>query len=546
MTAKKKPNILVLVTDQQRADTIGALGNPIIKTPALDSLVESGVAFTRAYTPAPICSPARVSMATGIPPHEHRFTDHDWFHWEPEEGPPSPAPHDSAFMEKAHDDGYQTIMVGKLHHSGRPWLLDGVEEYAGGKEPISKKTKVLQTYSEYCDAKGYPAWLPPNAGVGSEYYMIPQATPYPEEESRPHWMADQCIDFLNRRDKDRPFLMHCHFIGPHPPISNPMPWALLYRANEMEAPHRPENYKDYQSRTNRYQLRYKGRDTSQEDDTGYRAIRAAYYASISLIDYNIGRILDALGDERENTLILFTTDHGDLMGDYGCVGKRCMLEGAIRIPMLLALPGRVPAGKRCDTAVSLMDMYPTIMDALGLDESRSDEGRSMIAIANEAQDEKNRRIVFSQFSSGWCGQYGATDGKWKYAYSAPDDKEWLFRLSDSEEEGPNLIDDPAPEAQAAKERLKTALMRRHDPSVDPFSNAVENGDWKKHEAPPETYLENPTYGMLFQERGPEELQAAINALGAGYAKNVLNREYKNNNLHRDHAVCEGVMPFAEK
>ncbi len=256
----------------------------------------------------------------------------------------------------------------------------------------------------------------------------------------------------------------------------------------MPAPHRPPNYTDYQARTNRYQNRYKCRDTAQEDDTGYRIIKSAYYGNISLIDFNVGRLLDALGDERQNTLIILTTDHGELLGDYGCVGKRCMLEAAVRIPMLVAWPGRVPAGRACSAPVSLMDMYRTVLDAADVEgDRRSEEGRSLLRTAERADE---GRVVFSQFSSGWCGLYAATDGRWKYAYSAPDEREWLFELGDALVEGPNRIDDPA--AADHVRRLKGALMRRHDPSVDPFSDAIEDGDWKHHTPPPEDYLGDPT------------------------------------------------------
>ncbi|MFO7956213.1 MAG: sulfatase-like hydrolase/transferase [Candidatus Brocadiia bacterium] len=537
--AERRPNVLIIVTDQQRADTIAALGNSVIKTPALDGLVRAGTSFTRAYTPAPICSPTRVSMVTGLPPHVHRFTDHDWWHHEPEDDPPSPAPHDSPFMKLLHDEGYQTFMTGKLHHSGRGWLTDGVEEYAGREPVISQDTEVVASYGEFLKEKGYPEWLPPSDGVGSEYYMVPQVTSAPPEHSRSHWLADRCIDFLRRRDGDRPFLLHCHFPEPHPPIVNPMPWALLYRANEMDAPYRPDDYESYQSRTNRYQNRYKCRETAQEDDIGYRIIKAAYYGSISLIDHSIGRILDALRDEREDTLILFTTDHGELLGDYGCVGKRCMLEAALRIPLVLAWPGRVPASNRCDVPVSLMDMYETVLDAVGVEgEKRSEEGRSLLRAAERREGD---RIVFSQFSSGWCGQYAATDGRWKYAYSAPDDREWLFEVGDDLAEGPNRLDDP--EVAGHVERLKGALLRRHDPALDPFSDAVEGDDWKKHDPPPEDYLDDPICGFLWQERGPDELQAAVNKLGPGYARKVTRDQSES--LHHAHAVCGGESPFEE-
>lgn len=543
----KRPNILFIVTDQQRADTIGALGNGIIRTPVLDELCAQGTAFTRAYTPAPICSPARVAMVTGRPPHQHRFTDHDWWYREPDAETPEAQrpPRDVAFMKHCLDAGYETFWAGKMHHSGRSWLTDGVEACADGEKPsqLSPHCRQVATYEEFFTERGYPPYNRPSMNLGSEYYMVPQVTNAPLEETHPWWMAEQCRGFLERRDRERPFLLQCHFPEPHPPITNPMPWAMLYRACEMEAPWRPADYPQYQARTNRYQNRYKCRDTSEEDDTGYRILKAAYYANISLLDRSIGHILEALGDERDNTLIIFTTDHGEMLGDYGCVGKRCMMEASIRLPMIAALPGRIPAGHRCETPVSLMDFFPTVMEAAGLTvDPPGGEGRSLIGTANRSlAGEPDDRIVCSQFSSGWCGQYAATDGKWKYAYSAPDDREWLFQLEDAVLERENRVRDP--EVAAIRERLKGALMKRHDPSVDPWSDAVEKGDWKRHRVPPEPWRNDPVYGYLNQDKGREELQAAVDELGP-YARQVINLQ--RGGLHGDHGVCGGVSPFARK
>ncbi len=539
MSEKKRPNILFIITDQQRADTIGALGNDLIKTPVLDQLCARGTAFTRAYTPAPICSPARVAMITGIEPHRHRFTDHDWWHWEPEDGPKMPSPHDPSFVTLLNQEDYQTFWTGKVHHSGRGWLFNGLEEIAGRDSGTPASTKQLPTYGDFCDDQGYPPYNRPSMNLGSEYYMIPHSTNAPVEHTQPEWMADQCIDFLNRRDADRPFLMHCHFPEPHPPITNPMPFHFLYRNVEVDNPHRPADYKDYQARTNRYQLRYKGRDTAQEDDTVWRTIKAAYYGNISLIDHSIGRILEALGDEAENTLIIFSSDHGEMMGDYGCAGKRCMLEPAIRVPMIAVWPGHIPAGKVCETPVSLLDFFDTVRDAAGLETAgRSEETRSLVKIANE-DFAAGERLVFSQFSHGWCGQYGVTDGRWKYAWSAPDRKEWLFEVDDDLAEGPNRVDDPAAAAHLA--RLKGALLERHDPANDPWSNAVEAGAWILHETPPETWHDDPTYGVLNQDHGPKELQAFLDQNYPEYAKPIINLQ--RGSLHKDHSVAGGIAPW---
>jgi hypothetical protein len=148
--------------------------------------------------------------------------------------------------------------------------------------------------------------------------------------------------------------------------------------------------------------------------------------------------------------------------------------------------------------------------------------------------------VFSQFTSGWCGQYGVNDGQYKYMYSAPDDTEWMFELSDAVAEGENLIDDP--DMQEKKTELKDALIKRHDPDTDPWSDAVENGEWKKHTPPPEVYLDDPTYGYIGL-RGEDELQAEIDKLGP-YARKITG--IQRGNLHADHKVCQMESPFEEE
>ena len=187
-----------------------------------------------------------------------------------------------------------------------------------------------------------------------------------------------------------------------------------------------------------------------------------------------------------------------------------------------------------------MDISPTVLDALDREpEAHVTEGRSLAATAAEGGD----RIVFSQFSSGWCGQYAATDGQWTYAWSAPDQREWLFRIEDALVQGPDRMADEDAEAVAARERLRGALLARHDPAVDPFSQAVADGHWIRHRVPPEHWHRDPGYGILCQERDPQALQAAVDALGPGYARPVIG--LATGNLHRDHAVCGGVSPFAD-
>ncbi|HEX2999642.1 MAG TPA: sulfatase-like hydrolase/transferase, partial [Armatimonadota bacterium] len=317
-----RPNILLLMTDQQRYDTIAALGNPITRTPVLDRLAEEGTAFLRAYTPSPVCVSARCSLLTGLPPHRTGCTDN------------TPMPQSMpSLMERLATAGYQTHGVGKMHFVPDSRALWGFE----GRD-YSEECGVADDYRAFLDAAGYEHVRDPQ-GVRSEMYYIPQPSQLPARLHNTTWVADRSIDFLERRDRSRPFFLWTSFIKPHPPFENPTPWNKLYRCAEMPLPKRPEDSENLLTYWNRFQNRYKYRDQGLDNNL-IRSLRAAYYGCISFVDYQVGRILAALEarGEMENTLILFVSDHGELLGDYNCFGKRCMLDSAARVPMLAYWP----------------------------------------------------------------------------------------------------------------------------------------------------------------------------------------------------------------
>jgi len=188
---------------------------------------------------------------------------------------------------------------------------------------------------------------------------------------------------------------------------------------------------------NRYQNRYKYRDNGLDNNL-LRVMKAYYYACISFIDYQVGRILDALqqADQLENTLILFGSDHGEFLGDYDCFGKRSMLDAAARIPLLARYPQRFQAGQRCQAPASLVDIMPTCLAAAGIDPAPyGRDGVDLARVARETDTPALReRTVYSQFQRGALGVYMATNRRHKYFYSAPDRREFLFdRFLDPEE-----------------------------------------------------------------------------------------------------------------
>ncbi len=491
-----RPNILMVMTDQQRFDTIGALGNALIRTPNLDRLCAEGTAFHRAYTPSPVCVPARCAVMTGLPPHLNGCTDND--------AQPLNLP---SFVEHLSAAGYQTRGVGKMHFKPDPLRLWG---YAA--RDVSEEEADLagnsDDYRAYLNDKGYGYVLEPH-GVRSEYYYVPQPSQLPAEHHHTAWTADCCIDFLRNRDRTRPFFLSAHFIKPHPPFENPTPWDRLYRVPEVPAPFVPDNADDLLTYWNRVQNRYKYCDSGR-DEYLQRLRIAAYYACISFIDYQLGRLLDELGEEIDNTLILFCSDHGELLGDYGSYGKRSMLDASCRIPLIARLPGVFPAGAIVERPATLLDIWPTCLALAGSKvPPPCDEGVDLAKLANGQTD---REIVYSQFQQRGYAVYMAVTEQDKYIYSAPDRKHWYFNFGQTPRESHNLYDDP--QYQNRIEALRNALYDRF--RACRCRDAVDGQGWCYY--PRVSFDLTRNEGLLFQDN--PQLQSKINGLGVGYARTV--------------------------
>lgn len=506
-----RPNILFLFTDQQRADTIGALGNPIIRTPVLDRLAREGMAFTRCYSPSPVCMSSRFALLTGTPAHVNGCVDNQG---SVDLGRPT-------YATLLSESGYQCHAIGKMH------LAPDHRAAAGfGSRNVSEELKPGD-YPDHLARSGFSHVLDPH-GLRGEYYYVPQPSQLPAHLHESAWVADRAIDFLSGRDQARPFLLYAGFIKPHPPFESPTPWNRLYRNHEMPRPHVPPNSVDYHSRINRVQNRYKYVDRTATDDRLLQTMKAAYYGAISFIDFQIGRILDALGPEINNTLVVFSSDHGELLGDYGCFGKRCMLEASVRVPLLVRFPGGYGSGMRCPTPVSLCDLYPTFAEAAGI----PGEAWTCAADAHSLRDVVGagspRRIVCSQFQQGWMGQYMASDGRHKYVYSAPDRREWLWRVEDRLLESEDLSRDAASAdvLVTLRSHLHTWLRQgRH-------ADALDDSEWKVHQVPPFKGDTNDGYGLIYQEM--PSLQQAVDALPASYRRAVSRADAENYRIIADH------------
>ncbi len=418
-------NILLIFTDQQRFDTIAAHGNPVIKTPALDSMVRNGVSFKRAYSPCPVCIPARYAMHTGLMPHETDCVYNDIM----PEG-------NRSFMEILSDHGYQTHGVGKMH-----FTFEGEDNsilWGFDSRDVSEELGSPDDYSHYLEENSYSHVHDPH-GIRGDMYYTPQPSQLPAKLHNSSWVVDKSIDFLDRRDRKSPFMLMTSFIKPHPPFETPTPWNKLYRGPEMPLPKHPITAEKLTTYWNDFQNRYKYFDRGISEHA-VRTMKAAYYSTISFIDYQIGRLLEYLKEQKlyDNTLILFSSDHGELLGDYDCVGKRCFLDSASRIPMLMVHPD-LPKGCSTEKPVSLMDVLPTMLQFAEITDEQDFCGESLKDIY---ENEIDRKIIYGQYHHFDKALYMAVSKEFKYIYSVPDRKEWLFDLKTDPGETHNKAGNP--------------------------------------------------------------------------------------------------------
>lgn len=479
------PNVLLLFTDMQRADTIGALGNPVIRTPHLDRLAREGTAFTRAYAPSPVCIPARYAMHYGRCPARTGLADNKTM--PPDQGDSLPS--SLAAL------GYDTAAIGKCHFTPDRLAMRGF-----GQRLVQEECRSDPERDDYCRflrERGSDFDEP--HGTRGEMYYIPQVSLHPAAEHPTQWVGDRTLDFLqSRQTSARPWFLFSSFIHPHPPFAPPKPWHKLYRSFDMPLPEAPTGQDALLCWVNHHQNRYKYRDRGTDLQL-LRNIKAYYYATISFVDFQIGRIRQQLesSGQLENTLVIFASDHGEYLGDYGCFGKRGMHDASARVPLLFRWPGRFPAGQCCRQAASLVDIFPTVLAAAGGEPADRDlDGEDLSTLmANPGR----RRFVYSQFQNGANAIHMIADDRYKYIWSCRDQREWLFdRLSDPRETASRAS---LPSCRAIKDELKNhllAYLHRHGVPGAARQNR-DTLEWQKHPPADESWRLDPDAGLLTQD-----------------------------------------------
>jgi len=462
-----RPNVLFVMTDQQRFDTIRALGNADILTPNLDRLVQRGLAFTSAYSTCPVCVPARYTIRTGCEPPRLRIFSN---------GHSAPAPGQAETIEGRCGTylpktmralGYRTFGIGKFHT--RPWDEDlGYDVHLHSEELYGSPDQRARDGFAGWIAREHPAFDYVEALMGerTEMYYMPQVSPLPPELTVESWAADRAVEQLGVAD-ERPYFGFVSFIGPHPPFAPPVPFNRMYDPDRMPNPVTGDLETDHMDE----QIPHMNRVIWADDISAERArvLKARYYGEITYIDDCLGRILDAVEarDDAANTIICFFADHGDHLGDHHAWQKESFFDASARVPFLVSWPVRLPANTRQEELVCLTDLFGIATHAAGATETR--DGIDVLAmVAGQARPREVLVGYYGLPGSPWC-KIMVRDSEWKYIYLANGGREQLFHMQEDPQE---LVNRAAGEP-AVVARMREAAM--HACNVPGASEALENG-----------------------------------------------------------------------
>lgn len=472
----KRPNIILFMADQLRFDALGCYGNNEIHTPNIDSIALNGCTFNNHFIQNPVCSPSRCSILTGRYPRNHGTRDN---------GIPL-RDEELCFPEVLREHGYWTAAIGKMHFTTqfRPKVNeedDWPEDHFG--------FDVIHTT---CDTKTgeYLEWL---KGISEKDYLevkrqgeekaredrasasekkltgAPQVFPSNVNPAyhQSAWIADRTIDLINESTPDQPFFALCSFVDPHHPFDPPAPYSKMYDPDKLSPPLTREGELD--DKPPHFRRHRTGRGFSNEKYDYRRLtphqwgeVKAAYYGMISLVDDSIGRVLQALRDKNilDDTLILFTSDHGELLGDHGLLFKGPFLyDCIIKAPLLISWPNHVPRGTRFAQITEHVDLMPTILDLAGLPTPQGVQGMSIGPVLRGDQG-GGREYALTEFN---CYDWGLalktlTSRDYKLTYYAGEAYGELYDRNADPEEFVNLWDDP--EYREVREELTCRLLDR--------------------------------------------------------------------------------------
>jgi len=465
------PNVLWICTDQQRFDTIQELNNAYVRTPNLQRLMAQSTTFTHAFVQAPVCTPSRASFLTGRYPRTTGACHNGQRINENERLVP----------RILADYGYECGLSGKLHLS----------PVAGGRP----ENRIDDGYSQFWWSHdiadiwpGQNMWHEHLRAEGVEWPQPPPRTPawgvpIDPKHMQTAWCCDKAIQFMRQQSNFGPWLMSVNIYQPHHPFWPAEEYYRRYDPGELPAPSYVEGELDdkpgYQKRA--HTGSWRGHQISGAGDENHHKIKAAYYAMVEQCDHDIGRMLDALDEtgQAENTVVIFMSDHGEMLGDHGIYLKGPFFyDCGVRVPLMIRWPERYQAGRKVDALVELADIAPTILEAAGIPPEPGMQGRSLTALLEGRTSSHRDSVYIESYNSGTRRQGAAyataiRTGTHKLAvYHTLNDGE-LYDLTEDPGEHKNLWRDP--NSRDVREELLVKLTHRMAETVDPLP--PKNAPW---------------------------------------------------------------------
>lgn len=450
--------IIVIQSDQHRADCLGITDYPGLQTPNLDRLARNGIHFNNAFTPAPICVPARSSLESSQWPCQHEVI-HNW------DGPsPKYLSTDTPTWAKALTDNHWICdYIGRWHvHPGKSPVDYGYQSYVSDHD-----------YYQWRKDQGLPKAMEVSADIGVLAFLGSTDKGIKPEQSQLAWLADQTISKIEKRASGgSPFLIRLDTLAPHLPNQVPEPYASMYPPDSLKPwGSFEENFKD-KPYIQKQQLKTWGIDQFSWEDWAPTVSR--YLGEITLLDHQIGRILDTLEahDLLDDTLFIYTSDHGDMCGGHRMLDKHfIMYDDVTRVPLIAHWPNGITSNSSCDAFVSsAIDLGPTLCDVTGTIIPDDFKGISY-ARALQGNHLQGREDIYSAYDGNQFGAYTqrmVRNERWKYIWNATDIDE-LYDLEVDPHELNNLINQPA--SAETLSGLRKRLVHWLQETNDPMANA---------------------------------------------------------------------------
>ena len=458
----QQPNILFIMADQMTPFLTGAYGHPVVQTPHLDRLAAEGIRFDSAYSPCPVCSPARAALMTGK--YVSNIGAYDNAALFPADEP--------TFAHYLSIAGYDTVVSGKMHFVGPDqlhgfdrrlttdifpmgfnWIIDREE----GSESARLSPNPIAI--DYATA-GVRQW-----SMQLEFDEETHNKALEYIRSRRMQVGGSLQRPVANRD-DRPFMLFVSYTHPHEPFHATQDLWDMYEGAEIELPHLPENLADTYSAMDRWLNARHGIDfKGLYDPQNMYNMRRAYYGLVTYVDRKVGELLKALEDcgLHENTVVVFCSDHGEMLCEKGMIQKRSFYDWSSRVPLIVRFPDGRYSGKQVAQHVSLIDLAPTLLDIAGIDQTARlpCDGNSLTGLMDDTDDRE--WVAYSEMHSEgvYATCFMIREGRHKYVHIG-DRETQLFDMEEDPGEWTDLSDDPA--YTSLKETMKHRLLNQFDPA----------------------------------------------------------------------------------